>query len=59
MKVTLTIEATNDKPVPENIDIKELEEKCKMAWQITLNYICMISDEKESAKVISAKVEES
>ena len=57
MKVTLTIETTNDKPIPEGIDIEEFEEKCKMAWQVTLNYICMLSDEKESAKVISAKIE--
>lgn len=57
MKVTLTIETTNDKPIPEGIDIEEFEEKCKMAWQVTLNYICMLSDKKESAKAISAKIE--
>ena len=37
---------------------KMAKEKCKMAWQIALNYICCISEDEESAKVIEAKVEE-
>ena len=62
MKVTLTIETVNDKPIPDDVNpnnIREYEEKIKQAWQIALNYICMISDENESAKVIEAKLEES
>ena len=58
MKVTLVIETINDKPIPEGTDMKKLEETCKMAWQIALNYICCISEDEESAKVIEAKVEE-